>query len=151
LLLRRGRLLTAATLLITLVASTAAALLSATSTTTVVAAAEELKIIADDFEPGALLAGGLVLPRIELESAFHVEWSPFFHVFSKDFGLAPPVGDVDKSCLLAALAVVEAVGPVDGEPDIGDGGSFGCVTHLGIAGQISDEHHFVKIRHGKTL
>jgi S-adenosylmethionine synthetase len=82
--------------------STAAAATAAA----IFATAQKLEILPDHLEARALLAGGLVLPSIQLESALDVERAAFFHVFADDFGLASPKSDIDEGRLFAALAIV---------------------------------------------
>src|SRR5262245_36722114 len=66
---------------------------------------EELHAVGLDTDLRPLLAGGLVLPAILAERAFHVDRAPFPQELAAILGLAIPDRHIDEERLLAALAV----------------------------------------------
>jgi len=113
------------------------------------AAGEELEVFADHLEFAAFLAGGFIVPSVEVEAAFDVNWATFAEVLLGEFRLASPEGDVDESGFLLLAFLFIHPNAVDGEAEFGDGGAFWSVAQFGISGEISDEHDFVEIGHGK--
>ena len=67
------------------------------------AAADEGEVLEDDAEAGALFAGLLVLPLVELETALDEDAGTLAAVFGDDLGLLAVALDVDVGDLLALL------------------------------------------------
>ena len=121
--------------------------LATTTSTAAGTGAEELEILAHHAELAALLAGGLVLPTVELETALDVDRAALLAVLAGDLGLTAPEGHVDEGRLLALLATLGGVDTVHGDAEIGDRASLGGVFDFGVTGDIPDQHHFVEVGH----
>src|SRR5207244_1843404 len=61
-----------------------------------------------------------------------------------------PDDDGEEARFLTLLAGLGRVIPVDGHPEVRDGGAAGRVAQLRRAGQVADEQHFVEVRHQTT-
>lgn len=149
-------LIIAATAAATLIVSTTTAarialvVVSTTTTTTggaIVAASEKLNALSHDAETAALLTGVLVIPLVELETAFHQEWTTFAHVLADVFSRTAEDIDINKGNLFALFTGFGAPDTIDSKPDLGDRRAFGRVPQLGVAGQIAHEDDFVKTGH----
>ncbi len=113
-------------------------------------AGEELEVFADHLEFAAFLACGFIVPGVEVETTFDVNWAAFAEVLLSEFRLASPEGDVDESGFLLFAFLFIHPNAVDGEAEFGDGGTFGSVAQFGVSGEIADQHDFVEIGHGKS-
>src|ERR1700730_6376996 len=69
-------------------------------------AAEELQTFADHLQLRPFLAGLLVVPGIETESAFDEDGSPFPEILLRDFGHSTPERHINKSNLFFLFVVV---------------------------------------------
>ena len=96
-------------------------LAATTSTPGIITSSEKLKIFPDNLQFGSGLTGSLVLPLVEIETAFDVHGTALFHIFADDFRLAAPESDIDKGGLFPSLPVVEGVIAIDRETDVGHG------------------------------
>jgi hypothetical protein len=65
-----------------------------------------LDVVQHDLELAALLAGGLVLPLVELQAALDEERAALGAVLGDDLALLSPGLDVDERRLLAGLAAL---------------------------------------------
>ena len=122
-------------------------ILAARASATGFAAGEELQVFADDFQFAAFLTGGLVIPGVEIQTAFDVNRIALCQVLLRKLCLAAPERDIDEGGFLLFLALFVFPDAVDREAEFGDGGSFGRVAQFGIPCEIPDEHDFVEICH----
>lgn len=122
---------------------------AASGTITTLRAAEELHAFAHDTEAGALLASLLVLPGVHLQTAFNEHRSAFVQILASQLCEFRPQDDIDKSDLLDLFTALGAVNAVHRETDVADGAAFGRVAHLGVAGEVADEHDFVVGGHNR--
>src|SRR5690606_28032334 len=112
---------------------------AATARRAAFAAAEELEVLEDNLQLAALLAGGLVVPLVETETALDEEGASLGAVFADEFALFTPGFDIDEGGLLASLAALVLEGARDGEAELADGGALGRDADFGVAGQVADE------------
>jgi hypothetical protein len=75
----------------------------------------------------------------------------FLKVLGRILRGPPPDGDIDEGGFLLALSVFASPDAIQGDPEIGDGGSVFGFPELGLASQVSDEcdtivtaHVFIK-------
>lgn len=104
---------------------------------------QELHLLADDTEACALLSGLLILPRVHLQTAFDENGAAFVEVFTGEFCQLGPEHDVHKGDFLHTLSAFGAVNAVHGQANVAHRTAFGGVTHLGVAGEIANEHDFI--------
>ena len=124
-------------------------IISATAATAARFGTEKLEGFADNLELAALLAGGLVVPRVELETTFDVARIALGEILLGDLGLATPESDIHESGVLLLLALFVPPDAVDGEPELGDSRALGRVTQFRIPREVPDEHDFVEIGHNR--
>ncbi len=106
--------------------------------------AEELHGVGDDLQAAAL-AALLVLPGIELEAALEVAGAALGEVLPDQLGGAPPGFAIDEGDLLLHLAIGTFVTAVDGQAEADHGAVVGERAQLGIAGEVSGEHHGIEV------
>jgi len=121
----------------------AAAHVVAAAHATTIAATQHLHFIGDDVD-GVAFDAVLVRVLAVLQATFDVDRLALLQVLAGDFrqsvveGDAVPLGFFDR---FAAGLVLAAAGR--GDADRADGGTAGCVAHLGIAATVADEDDFV--------
>ena len=127
--------------------------LIATSIVEVAAAittAEQLKILGNDANATAALAGLLVFPCVHLQATFDEYGATLAQVLSCNLAGATPAGYVKESGLFAALALIGAAGyAVNCQTKFGKGVAAGGLANLGVGGEVADEHDFVQISHNR--
>ena len=111
-------------------------------------AADELHVLADHAQTGALLASRFVVPLVELQTALDKDRAAFGEVLSGQLGLTPPQGDVDVGDFLNSLAIVTGANPVYRHAKVTNRSSLGSVTDFEIPGDIPEKHDFVDVGHG---
>lgn len=103
----------------------------------IAAAGEELDVFSDHAQLGALLAGCLVFPGIQLKTPFYKDAAPLAEIVAGHFRLAVPEGDVHEGGFFLAFAVVSGVIAVDGKADVRDGRTLGRVAQFGVGSEVA--------------
>ena len=101
-------------------------------------AAEQLKVLSDNLEFGAFLAGLFVVPGVQLEVALNEGGITLLEVLLGYFRRASPERNVHEGCFLFLLAFVVCPCAIYCESKVSNGGSLGCVTNVGIPSKIAD-------------
>ena len=99
---------------------------------------DELKRFSNDAEFALLLIGLLIFPGVELQAAFDQDGPALLKILTDDLSGAPESIDVDKRNFFLRLASFIFPGAIDGQTELCNGGPFGGVAQLGIAGQVSE-------------
>ena len=93
---------------------------AATPAAVSVAAADELEVVDDDGELGALAAALLVFPGVVLDAALYEDGLALGEVLVDDLAGAAEGGAVDEQDLFAVLALLGLELTVTGQPELGD-------------------------------
>ena len=105
--------------------------------------AEELYPLGYNINLAPVLAGFLVLPRIQLQPALDKDLRTFFYEAVASFSLTSPGGYVNKAHFFFLDTVIRSILPVDGKAEIADGRTLRSVSQLWIPGEISNKENFV--------
>ena len=87
-----------------------------------------------------------VMKRYELKYLIDEDQKAFFQKALAVFGRLAPDGDVDKTGLVAFVAVDRET-PVDGQTEFADGGAGRRGAKIGIPGEISHQKNFIERCH----
>src|SRR5205814_458562 len=143
------RALVAAVAVVGTALSAALSTAAATATSAAITTTDELEILHDDGDLGALSAALLVFPLVELEPALDEDRLALGHVLVDHLRLLSEGGDVDEGDLLAVLAGGGAVLAIGRKSELGDGRvGAGDVLELRVAREVAHEQHSVKAGHG---
>ena len=105
-----------------------------------------MEVLNDNAHLGAL-ATFLIFPGVELQATFQEYWLALTHVLLEDFSLLTPRFAVNESRLFTIFAFLRPVLSVDGQSELAHRLTAGRVLEFRVAGEISNQHHFVEIRH----
>src|SRR4051794_36165872 len=97
----------------------------ATSAAFAISATEKLKTFHDHAELAAFLTGLLIVPLVELQTAFHEQRAALFHVLRERFSLPAKSVHIHKGHFFLLLARFRGPIAIHREADFGDGHSLG--------------------------
>jgi hypothetical protein len=116
-----------------------------------VTVSEKLDGIRHDPELRPLLPRLFVLPGLHLQAPLDKDAPSFLEILGRILSGPSPDGDIDEGGFLLTLSVFARPDAIQGNPEIGDGGSVFGFSELGLASQVSDEcdtivtaHVFIK-------
>jgi hypothetical protein len=110
-----------------------------------------LHTFSDNPQPGAFLAGLLIVPGIELEAAFNKDWPALLKILVGDFCQAGPQHHVHVGNLFATFPFLSIQHAINGKANIGNSRAFGCVPDFRVSGKISNEKDAVQICHKPAI
>ena len=108
---------------------------------------EILDQVGHDFQSRPLLPGLLVLPSIHLETPLDEDAAALLEILDGVLGGPTPDGDLDEGRLLLSPTVLPGPSPVEGEAELGNGGSGFRLPELGLASQVSQQGHTIITAH----
>lgn len=112
---------------------------------------EELEVGDDDFEPTALLSGGLVLPLVELELPLNVDRGAGMKILGDVLRVRVERDAFDEKRgfrLLPGITLLGREGPVVGDSKRAYGGAARAHAQLGVAGQAPGDLDTIQVEHG---
>src|SRR6266550_3615126 len=113
--------------------------------------AQQLHGLAHYTQSRSLLPGLFVVPGIHLQAALDKHGPSFLQIFTCNLRKARPEYNVDKRDFLTSFSAVGSVSAIDGNAEIANCAALGCVTHFGVAGEVSKQNDFVKTGHGRVI
>jgi len=95
-----------------------------------------------------LLACGLVIPLIQLESPLHKEGLALLAILGNHLGLLTPGVNVNEGDLFPRFTRLRRVPTIDRQRQLRHGLPLGSITQLGVPSEVSHEIDLVEVGHG---